>query len=78
MFSDDFDDLPDPASWTTHLQQWNLKVATYDLPHSSSHHISDDLNSVIADEIFRQCDDIDGLKAGITPRKNGRRRLESK
>lgn len=67
MFPDDFDGVlaGAPAWWTTHLQQWNLKVATYNLPNDASHHISEDLIGVIADEVFRQCDDVDGLKDGI-------------
>jgi feruloyl esterase len=67
MFPDDFDGVlaGAPAWWTTHLQQWNLKVATYNLPNDASYHISQELISTIADEVFRQCDDVDGLEDGI-------------
>ena len=67
MFPDDFDGVlaGAPAWWTTHLQQWNLKVATYNLPNDASHHIPENLISTIAAEVIRQCDDVDGLKDGI-------------
>ncbi|KZT65310.1 tannase and feruloyl esterase [Daedalea quercina L-15889] len=67
MFPDDFDGIVagSPAWWTTHLQQWNLKVSTYNLPNDAPYHINESLFSVIADEVFRQCDAVDGLEDGI-------------
>ncbi|KAA8895936.1 feruloyl esterase B precursor [Sphaerosporella brunnea] len=67
MFPDDFDGVVTgaPSWWITHLQQWNLKVATYNLPNTTSYHIPQALISAIADEVFRQWDDVDGLGDGI-------------
>jgi feruloyl esterase len=50
-----------PAWWNTHQEPWNVKIATYFLPQSSSRYIPPDLFPVINAEILRQCDGQDGL-----------------
>ncbi|KAJ9627327.1 hypothetical protein H2203_003789 [Taxawa tesnikishii (nom. ined.)] len=50
-----------PAWWTNHLQPWTVKVASYNLPVNSSHHIPASLFPAIAAEVLKQCDGSDGL-----------------
>jgi len=63
MFPEDFDGVlaGAPAWWTSHLQTWTLKVALYNLPNTSAHHIPPTLYPVIGAEVLKQCDPQDGL-----------------
>lgn len=54
-----------PAWWTSHLQTWTTKVATYNLPVSSPNHVPASLFPVIQKEVVRQCDAVDGVLDGI-------------
>lgn len=67
MYPDDFDGIVagSPAWWTAHLQPWTLKVGTYNLPVTATHHISPSLFNVIADEVVKQCDPQDGVLDGV-------------
>ncbi|OJJ45934.1 hypothetical protein ASPZODRAFT_133801 [Penicilliopsis zonata CBS 506.65] len=67
MFPDDFDGVLAGACawWTTHQQNWDLKVAVDNLPNNASHHVTSELMDVLADEVLRQCDGADGLRDGI-------------
>lgn len=60
MFPDDFDGVLSgaPAWWATHLRQWNLKVATCNLPNNGSLRYDPSLFPVIVHKVFRQCDGI--------------------
>ncbi|KAI9932863.1 hypothetical protein ASPWEDRAFT_101835 [Aspergillus wentii DTO 134E9] len=67
MFPEDFDGVLAGACawWTSHMQNWDLKVATYNLPNNASHHITEELMDVLGAEVLRQCDAVDGLKDNI-------------
>jgi feruloyl esterase len=54
-----------PAWYTAHLQTWTIKVATYNLPTSDPKHIPASLFSVLAAEVLKQCDAVDGVRDGI-------------
>lgn len=54
-----------PAWYTSHLQTWTTKVAWYNLPVSDSKRVNASFFSVIANEVIRQCDEVDGVKDGI-------------
>jgi len=66
MFPNDFDGVlaGAPAWWTTHLQTWTLKVGLTNLAGTPGH-IPTPLFSVINNEVFRQCDGVDGLLDGV-------------
>ncbi|CAI7588824.1 unnamed protein product [Penicillium pancosmium] len=67
LHADSFDGLliGAPAWWTAHQQPWTSKVATYNLPVSSPNHIPSDLFAVIANQVIKQCDILDGVVDGI-------------
>lgn len=54
------------AAWyTSHLNTWVTKVASYNWPADEDKHIDWRLLPAIADEVIKQCDDIDGAVDGI-------------
>ncbi|KAJ5108254.1 tannase and feruloyl esterase [Penicillium angulare] len=67
MFPEDFDGVLAGACawWTSHQQNWDLKVALDNLPNNDSHHITADLMDVLAAEVLNQCDTADGVKDNI-------------
>ncbi|KAF7595555.1 hypothetical protein BBP40_005590 [Aspergillus hancockii] len=67
MFPDDFDGVLAGACawWTTHQQNWDLKIATDNLPNDASHHITPELTDFLAAEVLGQCDEVDGLEDNI-------------
>ncbi|KAF2015237.1 feruloyl esteras-like protein B precursor [Aaosphaeria arxii CBS 175.79] len=67
LYPDDFDGIVAgaPAWWTSHLQPWTIKVASYNLPTSADYHIPPSLFGVVQKEVMRQCDSQDGVKDGI-------------
>jgi feruloyl esterase len=62
-YPDDFDGIiaGAPAWWTSHLQPWTIKIASYNLPVNAAYHIPAALFPAIAKEVLRQCDPQDGL-----------------
>lgn len=54
-----------PAWYTSHMQPWTTKVATYNLPISDKKHVSPSLFATIGAEVIKQCDQVDGVKDGI-------------
>ncbi|KAK4229246.1 tannase and feruloyl esterase-domain-containing protein [Podospora fimiseda] len=54
-----------PAWYTSHLQTWTTKVASYNLPVSDKKRVSPALFNALPNEVVRQCDEIDGVKDGI-------------
>lgn len=54
-----------PAWWTSHMQPWTTKVATYNLPVSGANHVPPSLFPLIQKEVVRQCDALDGVVDGI-------------
>ncbi|KAJ5548319.1 hypothetical protein N7513_005553 [Penicillium frequentans] len=67
MFPEDFDGVLAGACawWTSHQQNWDLKVALDNLPNDAAGHITADLMNVLADEVMRQCDGVDGVVDNI-------------
>ncbi|KAF2851908.1 feruloyl esteras-like protein B precursor [Plenodomus tracheiphilus IPT5] len=67
LYPQDFDGIiaGAPAWWTSHLQPWTVKVASYNLPTTADHHIPPSLFPLIAGEVMKQCDPQDGLIDGI-------------
>lgn len=63
MFPEDYDGVTAgaPAWYATHLQLWNVKVGTYQMPENSTHTIPTAMFDVIAAEVLKQCDGQDGL-----------------
>ncbi|OIW22708.1 feruloyl esterase B [Coniochaeta ligniaria NRRL 30616] len=57
-----------PAWWTSHMQPWTTKVATYNLPVDGPNRVPPSLFPVIEKEVLRQCDGVDGLVDGIITR----------
>lgn len=57
-----------PAWWTSHLQTWTTKVATYNLPVGAPNHVPPSFFPVLEQEVVRQCDGVDGLADGIITR----------
>ncbi|KAK0610410.1 feruloyl esterase-like protein B [Bombardia bombarda] len=57
-----------PAWYTSHLQPWTTKVATFNLPVSDKKHIDPSLFPVVGAEVIKQCDELDGVKDGIVSR----------
>ncbi|OSD06507.1 feruloyl esterase-like protein [Trametes coccinea BRFM310] len=67
-FPDDFDGVVvgSPANWQTHLQAWSVHMNLNTEPSTSSHFMTEEMwSDVIAPEVMRQCDELDGLKDGI-------------
>lgn len=73
LYPEDFDGIiaGAPAWWTSRLQPWTVKVASYNLPTTADYHISPALFPVIQKEVMKQCDPQDGLKDGIISDPNG-------
>ncbi|KAI0392900.1 putative ferulic acid Esterase/Feruloyl esterase [Xylariaceae sp. FL0594] len=67
MFPGSFDGvLVGSSAWyTSHLNTWVTKVASYNWPADEDGHIDWRLLTPIADEVVKQCDAIDGVKDGI-------------
>ncbi|RDW78958.1 Carboxylic ester hydrolase [Aspergillus mulundensis] len=67
MFPEDFDGVLAGACawWTTHQQNWDLKIALDNLPNDGPGHITSDLMDVLATEVLKQCDIADGVKDNI-------------
>ncbi|KAI0146860.1 Tannase/feruloyl esterase [Xylariaceae sp. FL1272] len=53
-----------PAWYTSHLNTWVAKVATYNWPADDAKHIDWRLFKGIGAEVIKQCDDIDGVVDG--------------
>ncbi|CDO74946.1 hypothetical protein BN946_scf184945.g18 [Trametes cinnabarina] len=67
-FPEDFDGVVvgSPANWQTHLQAWSIHMNLNTEPSTSRHFMTEDMwSNVIAPEVMRQCDELDGLKDGI-------------
>ncbi len=65
-----------PANWQTHLQGWSVHMNLNTQPSTSPHFITEDVwNDVLAPEVMRQCDALDGVRAvhirsvTVTPRR---------
>ncbi|KAI1496841.1 Tannase/feruloyl esterase [Biscogniauxia marginata] len=54
-----------PAWYTSHLNTWITKVATYNWPADDPKHIDPELLTSLASEIVNQCDGTDGVIDGI-------------
>lgn len=54
-----------PAWYTSHLNTWVCKIASYNWPSNEPKHIDWQLLPPIADEVVRQCDGNDGVTDGI-------------
>ncbi|KAL4986538.1 tannase and feruloyl esterase [Aspergillus falconensis] len=67
MFPEDFDGVLAGACawWTTHQQNWDLKIALDNLPNDGPGHITADLMEVLAAEVLKQCDSADGVEDNI-------------
>jgi len=57
-----------PAWWTSHMQTWTTKVATYNLPVDAPNHIPASMFPILEKEVLKQCDPVDGLVDGIISR----------
>lgn len=57
-----------PAWWTSHMQPWTTKVATYNLPADAPNRVPPSFFPVLEKEVVRQCDAADGLTDGIITR----------
>ncbi|KAI0635862.1 feruloyl esterase-like protein [Trametes polyzona] len=67
-FPEDFDGVVvgSPANWQTHLQAWSVHMNLNTQPSTSPHFITEDMwNNVLAPEVMKQCDSLDGLSDGI-------------
>ncbi|GAW20641.1 hypothetical protein ANO14919_101490 [Xylariales sp. No.14919] len=54
------------AAWyTSHLNTWVTQIASYNWPAEDEKHIDWQLLPSIADQVIKQCDDIDGVADGI-------------
>ncbi|KAF2963912.1 hypothetical protein GQX73_g9675 [Xylaria multiplex] len=67
MYPNSFDGVVvGAAAWyTSHLNTWVTQVASYNWPAEDEKHIDWRLLPPIADQIVKQCDDIDGVADGI-------------
>lgn len=67
MFPETFDGVlaGAPAWYSTHLNPWVTKLATYNLPYDDPKHIPYTLFPAIATEVVKQCDGVDGNADGI-------------
>ncbi|KAL6704549.1 hypothetical protein ACN47E_008059 [Coniothyrium glycines] len=72
-YPEDFDGIiaGAPAWWTSHLQPWTVKVASYNLPTTAAHHIPPSLFPSIQHEVMKQCDPQDGLRDGLISNPSG-------
>ncbi|KAJ9150152.1 Carboxylic ester hydrolase [Coniochaeta hoffmannii] len=57
-----------PAWWTSHMQPWTTKVATYNLPVDGPNRVPPSFFPLLEKEVLRQCDGVDGLEDGIITR----------
>lgn len=54
-----------PAWWTSHMQPWTTKLASYNLPVGAANRVPADLFGMVGAEVIRQCDALDGVADGI-------------
>lgn len=54
-----------PAWWTSHLQPWTTKLASYNLPVDGANRIPPETFATVGAEVIRQCDGVDGVVDGI-------------
>jgi feruloyl esterase len=54
-----------PAWYTTHINNWVTKVGTYNFPLTDPKYIPYTIFPVIAAEVVKQCDGVDGVMDGI-------------
>ena len=53
-----------PANWQTHLQAWSIHMNLNTQPSTSPHFMTEDQwQNVIAPEVLRQCDALDGVSS---------------
>lgn len=73
FYPEDFDGIlaGAPAWWTSHLQPWTVRVASYNLPTTADYHIPPALFPVVQREVMKQCDQQDGVKDGIISDPDG-------
>ncbi|PIL35641.1 hypothetical protein GSI_02370 [Ganoderma sinense ZZ0214-1] len=67
-FPDDFDGVVvgSPANWWTHVQSWSIHMNLNVQPSTSPHFMMEDTwKNLIASEVLKQCDALDGLADGI-------------
>ena len=66
-FPDSFDGalIGAAAWWTSHLNTYVTQAGLYNLPETDPKHLTDDDVALLADEITRQCDGLDGVEDGI-------------
>lgn len=66
-FPDSFDGalIGAPAWWTSHLNTYVTQAGLYNLPVADPKHLSTANISILADEVMRQCDGVDGVLDGI-------------
>ncbi|KAK4194914.1 Tannase/feruloyl esterase [Triangularia verruculosa] len=68
-FPDSFDGalIGAPAWWTARLNPFLMQVGLYNLPaeEANPYHIPQEKFVLLADEVTRQCDEVDGVKDGI-------------
>ncbi|KAI0710198.1 feruloyl esterase-like protein [Earliella scabrosa] len=67
-FPEDFDGVVvgAPANYWTHIQAWHLHQNLNVQPSTSPHFMTEDMwLNVIAPEVMRQCDALDGVKDGV-------------
>ncbi|KAB5578123.1 feruloyl esterase B [Coniochaeta sp. 2T2.1] len=57
-----------PAWWTSHLQTWTTKVATFNLPTDGPNRVPSSFFPILEKEVLRQCDGVDGVEDGIITR----------
>ncbi|KAK4192336.1 tannase and feruloyl esterase-domain-containing protein [Podospora australis] len=73
VFPDSFDGalIGAPAWWPTHLNTWLAQIGWYNFPVDDPKHIPLEKFTVMAAEVMRQCDGVDGVLDGIisTPEK---------
>lgn len=60
-----------PAWWTSHMQPWTTKIATYQLPETDPKNIDIPHMLALADEVTKQCDALDGVQDGIISYPDG-------
>jgi hypothetical protein len=66
-FPDSFDGalIGAPAWWTSHLNTYLIRVGMYNLPETDPKRLSTSDTALLADEVTRQCDTVDGVQDGI-------------
>ncbi|CAF9913440.1 MAG: hypothetical protein GOMPHAMPRED_007915 [Gomphillus americanus] len=67
MYPGDYDGVVvgAPPWWITHLHPWALQVGLWNLPSSSSAHITSQQVTAVGTEVMKQCDHQDGVADGI-------------